>query len=105
LFHALGDPTRRAIVQRLAQGEATITELAEPFDMTLPGVTKHLSVLERAGLVRRERHGKSKRCTLDVGALDAADEWLASCRAYWADTLDSLARFIEAGDHAEENGS
>jgi DNA-binding transcriptional ArsR family regulator len=95
LFHALSDPTRRAIVRELSHGDATISELAEPFDMTLPGFTKHLAVLERAGLVHRERVGKAKRCRLDIDALDDADQWIASCRIYWRETLASLVEFLE----------
>lgn len=95
LFAALANTTRRSIVQRLAGGEATISELAKPFDMTLPAVSKHLLVLERAGLIRRQRDGQSRRCTLQPEALDCAETWISTTRQFWDETLDSLADYIE----------
>ena len=95
VFSALSDRTRRAIVARLSKGPATITELAEPFAMTLPAVSKHLRVIERAGLVRRERDGWYHRCSLDAGPLEAASTFLAKYRPFWEGTLDALARHVE----------
>jgi len=96
VFSALGDTTRRQILARLARGPASITELAEPFSMTLPAVSKHLRVLERAGLMRRERDGWYHRCHLETRSLDSAVAFLAEYRPFWEDTLDALARHVEA---------
>jgi DNA-binding transcriptional ArsR family regulator len=81
-FAALADPTRRAILTRLASGEATVTELAEPFDMTLPGVSKHLKVLERAGLISRGRVAQSRPCRLEAAPLREAADWVESYRRF-----------------------
>lgn len=91
VFAALADPTRRAIVERLTVGEATVTELAQPFAMSLPAVSKHLGVLERAGLVGRRRDGRARRCRLQPQALRAADEWLETYRVFWSTRLDALS--------------
>jgi DNA-binding transcriptional ArsR family regulator len=95
VFSALGDTTRRRILARLAQGPASITELAAPFEMTLPAVSKHLRVLERAGLMRRERDGWYHRCYLETRPLEGAVAFLAKYRPFWEDTLDALARHVE----------
>jgi DNA-binding transcriptional ArsR family regulator len=95
VFSALGDTTRRRILARLAQGPASITELAAPFEMTLPAVSKHLRVLERAGLMRRERDGWYHRCHLETRPLEGAVAFLAKYRPFWEDTLDALARHVE----------
>ena len=95
VFSALGDPTRRQILVRLAHGPASITEIAEPFSMTLPAVSKHLRVLERAGLMRRERDGWYHRCHLETRPLESAVAFLAKYRPFWEDTLDALARHVE----------
>ena len=96
VFSALGDPTRRRILTRLASGPASITELAKPFAMTLPAVSKHLRVLERAGLLRREREGWYHRCYLQANPLEGAASFLARYQPFWERTLDELARYIEA---------
>jgi DNA-binding transcriptional ArsR family regulator len=96
VFSALGDPTRRRILTRLARGPASITELAEPFAMTLPAVSKHLRVLERAGLLRREREGWYHRCYLEPRPLETAASFLARYRPFWERTLDELARYVES---------
>ena len=95
VFRALGDPTRRAIISQLTAGEATMTEIADRFDMSLPGVSKHVSVLEDAGLVHRWRVGRSRRCRLDVDRMQAANSWLVEQTNFWNSTLDALAHFIE----------
>jgi DNA-binding transcriptional ArsR family regulator len=95
VFTALADPTRRRILVRLARGEASITELAEPFDMTLPAVSKHLRTLERAGLVRRERDGWYHRCHLEARPLEEAAAFLDRWRPFWEKTLEQLARHVE----------
>jgi len=95
VFAALSDPTRRRIVARLSKGPASVGEIAAPFAMSLPAVSKHLGVLERAGLLRRERDGRVHRCSLDARPLSAASEFITRYRAFWEDTLDQLARYLE----------
>jgi DNA-binding transcriptional ArsR family regulator len=95
VFSALADPTRRRILLRLSRGEASITELAEPFTMTLPAVSKHLRVLERAGLVRRERDGWYHRCHLEARPLHRAAAFLERWRPFWDQTLEQLAEHVE----------
>ena len=94
-FAALSDPTRRSILARLAQGEATVGELARPFRVSRPAISKHLRVLEEAGLVRRERDGRVSRCELDAEPMREAAEWIGRYRAFWSERLDSLARYLE----------
>jgi DNA-binding transcriptional ArsR family regulator len=89
-FTALADPTRRAIVARLAHGDATVNELAAPFDMTLPGISKHLKVLERCGLITRTRHAQFRPCHLERQALDAAVTWIEENRRIWTERFDKL---------------
>jgi DNA-binding transcriptional ArsR family regulator len=96
VFSALGDPTRRRILSRLATGPASISELAQPFAMTLPAVSKHLRVLEHAGLMRRERDGWYHRCYLAAGPLQSAVSFLARYQPFWERTLDELARYVES---------
>ncbi len=95
VFRALGDPTRRAIVSRLTVGDATVGEIASGFDMSLPGVSKHVGVLEEAGLVHRWRAGRTRRCSLQVERLRDADRWLVHQTAFWSETLEALAGFVE----------
>lgn len=90
IFSALADPTRRAIVVRLAEGEASVGELARPFDLSLPAVTKHLAVLERAGLIAQHKVGRVRRCNLVAAPMRAADDWLGTYRVFWDRGLDSL---------------
>jgi DNA-binding transcriptional ArsR family regulator len=89
-FTALADPTRRAIVARLARGDATVNELAAPFSMTLPGISKHLKVLERSGLISRSRHAQFRPCHLEPAALDAALGWIETNRRIWTERFDKL---------------
>ena len=93
-FAALADPTRRAILARLAGGEASVTELAAPFEMTLPAVSKHIKVLERAGLIARGREAQWRPCRLQAGPLKEADEWLESYRRYWEESFDRLDEYL-----------
>ncbi len=95
VFHAISDRTRRAILARLAKGPVMVTELARPFAMTLPGVGKHIRVLERARLVSRTVDGRIHRCSLAPEPLQEAEQWLSHYRTFWMDTLDSLARYVE----------
>ena len=89
-FAALADPTRRAILARLAQGEASVTELAKPFDLSLPGISKHLKVLQRAGLVRQGRNAQWRPCRLEVGRLKEASEWVGDYRRFWDESFQRL---------------
>jgi DNA-binding transcriptional ArsR family regulator len=93
-FAALADPTRRAILARLALGETSVTELAEPFDMSLPAVSKHLKVLERAGLIRRGREAQWRPCRIEPGALKHVDDWLEHYRRFWDASLDRLDNYL-----------
>lgn len=89
-FAALADPTRRAIVSRLARGDATVSELAAPFAMSLPGISKHLKVLERSGLISRGRDAQFRPCHLEVGALDQTLDWITTHRQIWNERFDKL---------------
>jgi DNA-binding transcriptional ArsR family regulator len=97
---ALADPTRRAILQRLSQGEARVTELAGPFDMSLNAVSKHIRVLKRARLVRRRQAGRDHYLSIDISPLDRAAAWIASQRLAWNDQLDALDALLHAEDRA-----
>lgn len=90
IFSALADPTRRAILARLAEGEATVGELAEPFAISLPAISRHLRVLEEASLITREREGQHRRCRLEPAALARAYEWLAFYQRFWSAAFDRL---------------
>lgn len=94
-FGALADPTRRAILARLAQGEASVTELAEPFDMSMPAISKHLKVLERAGLISRGREAQWRPCRLDGEPLSEVAGWLERYRSFWEQSFDRLAEYLE----------
>ena len=93
-FAALADPTRRAILARLAKGEASVSELAEPFEMSLPAVSKHLKVLEHAGLISRGRDAQWRPCKLEATALREVDEWLEQYRRQWHETFDRLDGYL-----------
>jgi DNA-binding transcriptional ArsR family regulator len=101
LFRALGDRTRRALLAHLAERPAMITELAEPFAMSLPAVSRHIRVLERARLVVRNIDGRVHHCSLDVAPLQTVDGWLRHYRGFWQGNLDALARYAE-GDAAKK---
>jgi DNA-binding transcriptional ArsR family regulator len=94
-FGALADPTRRAILARLALGETSVTELARPFAMSLPAVSKHLRVLEEAGLLARARDGRIHRCHIEAAPMRAAAEWIARYRAFWEERFDALERYLK----------
>jgi len=89
-FAALADPTRRAILSRLSQGEASVTELAKPFDLSLPGISKHLKVLQRAGLVTQGRNAQWRPCRLEAGRLKAASDWVGEYRRFWDESFQRL---------------
>src|SRR6476620_11715211 len=92
-FAALADPTRRAILARLASGEASVTELAAPFEMSLPAVSKHLKVLERAGLITRGRDAQWRPCRIEAAALKEVSAWLDDYRKFWEDSFDRLDEY------------
>ncbi len=92
---ALADPTRRAILARLTSGEASVTELAEPFEISLPAVSRHLKVLERAGLIVRGRDAQWRPCRLETAPLQEVDEWLMRYRRLWDERLDRLGDYLE----------
>ena len=91
-FAALADPTRRAILERLARGDATVSELAEPFTLSLPTVSRHSAALERVGLVRKRRRGQERACTLETARLAEAEDWIAEYRAFFEGRFDALER-------------
>ena len=93
-FSALADPTRRAILARLAQGETSVTELAKPFRMSLPAVTKHLKVLQRAGLITRSRRAQLRPCRLEAKPLREVADWVAEYRRFWKQRLDRLDEYL-----------
>jgi DNA-binding transcriptional ArsR family regulator len=107
-FAALADPTRRAILARLASGECSVTELAEPFEMSMPAVSKHLRVLERAGLIARRREAQWRPCRIEAGPLKEVADWTEHYRHIWEDRLDRLGKYLqhvkskEAENHGRE---
>jgi DNA-binding transcriptional ArsR family regulator len=107
VFRALGDPTRRAMLKSLAQGEVSVCELAAPFRMSLAGASKHIKILERAGLVKRTIVGRTHRCRADPGPLSAAENWLETYRSFWNGRLDALAAALEQADrpHSRERST
>lgn len=93
-FAALADPTRRAILAQLASGETTVAKLAQPFNITAPAVTKHLKVLEAAGLIERSRKAQSRPCTLNAAPLREATEWIERYRKHWEESFDRLEQYL-----------
>jgi DNA-binding transcriptional ArsR family regulator len=104
-FAALADPTRRAILARLALGETSVTELAQPFEMSMPAVSKHLKVLERAGLIARGREAQWRPCRLDAGPLQQASSWIEDYRRFWSGHVDALERHLDRMDRAKSKKS
>jgi DNA-binding transcriptional ArsR family regulator len=103
IFHALGDATRRQMIRELADGERTVSELAEPFSMSLAAASKHIKVLENAGLIRREVRGRTHLCRLDPGPLASAHEWLSFYERFWTSRLDVLEQLLRAEDEASKS--
>ncbi len=103
-FAALADHTRRAILARLAQGEASVTELAKPFDLSLPGISKHLKVLQRAGLVRQSRNAQWRPCRLEPARLKEASEWVGEYRRFWDESFQRLDEVLQDLIHKEQSG-
>jgi DNA-binding transcriptional ArsR family regulator len=101
-FGALADPTRRALLATLMLGQASITQLAKPYRMSLPAVMKHLRVLEHAGLVSQKKTGRTRRCRLAAKPLKDAETWLSQYRIFWEGTFDSLERYLSQSESKEE---
>jgi DNA-binding transcriptional ArsR family regulator len=95
VFHAVGDSTRRRMIERLSRGPATVTELARPLDISLAAATQHLHVLKRSGLVRTQKTGRVRTCQLDTTGLGVATDWLTACRAEWERRLDRLGELLD----------
>src|SRR5271163_516329 len=104
LFQALADPSRRAMVDRLTRGPASVSELARPLRMSLPGVVQHLHVLEASGLVRSHKRGRVRTCSVEPAALRAAERWISDRRTVWEQSLDRLGEYL-AADRAEQDHS
>lgn len=105
ILAALADPTRRAILARLAEGETSVTELAEPFDMSMPAVSKHLKVLERAGLIARGRAAQWRPCRLEAGPLREVSDWLDHYRRFWDESLDRLEDYLQTLQKGDPEGT
>ena len=101
---ALADPTRRAILARLVQGEATVNELAQPFDISLPAISRHLKVLESAGLISRGRDAQWRPCRLEAAPLRAVDDWLEHYRRFWAGSFDRMGAYLEKLQKGKSHG-
>src|SRR4051812_44270678 len=101
-FAALADPTRRAILARLASGETSVSELAKPFDMTMPAISKHLKVLERAGLVARSREAQWRPCRLEAGPLREVSDWVEHYRRFWEESFDRLDDYLQQLQNKEK---
>ena len=104
-FGALADPTRRAILARLSRGEATVGQLAEPFAMSLPAISRHLKVLERAGLISRSREAQWRPCRLDPTGLKPVDDWLETYRRFWTTSFDRLDDYLQELQEAPPDGN
>ena len=104
-FAALADPTRRAILARLASGKSSVTELAEPFEMSLPAISKHLKVLERAGLIARGREAQWRPCRLAAGPLKDAADWLEHYRRFWEQSFDRLEEYLREVQKKEKKNA
>jgi DNA-binding transcriptional ArsR family regulator len=100
VFHALGDPTRRAIVERLSQGPISVSRLAEPLDITLAAVVQHLQVLEESGLVQTEKVGRVRTCRIEPAGLSVAEQWIGERRSMWERRLDRLGDLLAESDEA-----
>lgn len=101
-FAALADPTRRAILERLAQGEANVTELMKPFDISQPAISKHLKVLENAGLISRGRDANFRPCRLEPEPLQIASKWIGGYRKFWEDSFDNLEKYVKQLQQTEQ---
>lgn len=95
LFGALGEPVRRSVVRTLASGERSVSELAEPFDMTMAAVMKHIAILEQCGLVKTEKRGRIRYCRIDTQGITIAQQWLTETATFWTKRLEALTKFVE----------
>lgn len=102
MFQALADPTRRAMIDRLSRGPASVSELAKPFDMSLPAVVQHLQALEASGLVSSQKVGRVRTCQIEPEAMSQAEQWLNQRRTLWAQRLDRLGEYLAATEDEEE---
>jgi DNA-binding transcriptional ArsR family regulator len=105
LFHALSDPTRRVMVERLSRGPRSVSELAEPLAISLPAVMQHLAVLEASGLIRSEKAGRVRTCRIEPSALQSAERWFDARRATWEHRLDRLAAYLAESDGSTRKGT
>lgn len=105
ILSALADPTRRAILARLSEGVTSVTELAEPFNMSMPAVSKHLKVLEKAGLIARGREAQWRPCRLEAGPLREVSDWLEHYRRFWDQSLDRLEDYLQTLQKGDPNGT
>ena len=103
MFQALADPTRRQMVERLSRGPASVSELASPFAMSLPAIVQHLQVLEHAGLVKTEKIGRTRTCTIDTGSLSQVEKWINDRRVGWEKRFDRLGAFLDAEDAGKDD--
>lgn len=103
VFGALADPTRRAILERLSQGEAGVQEIAKPFDMSLPAISKHLKVLEKAELIRRGKDAQWRPCTLEAAPLKHASDWIGEYRQFWEESFERLDEYLKEIQSQEKN--
>jgi DNA-binding transcriptional ArsR family regulator len=103
IFHALGDPTRRAMVERLSRGPATVTDIAKPLGITLAAVVQHLQVLERSGVVRTEKVGRVRTCRMEPEGLKPAERWIAERRSLWERRLDRLGDLLKEGKDKDDD--
>ncbi len=104
MFQALADPSRRRMVERLSRGPASVSQLAEPLAMSLPAVVQHLQVLQACGLVKTEKVGRVRSCTLDAGALSTAEQWISERRTQWCKRLERLGRYLDERPDDPEPG-
>lgn len=104
VFHALADPTRRRMVERLSRGPASVSELAKPLAMSLPAVVQHLQLLEASGLVRSEKRGRVRTCRIETAALKTVETWIAERRATWERRLDRLGAYLAETDETSDEG-
>lgn len=108
VFHVLSDATRRGILEQLVAGESSVSKLAEPYNISLPAISKHLRVIEKSGLLSREKDGRVRRCRLDAGPMKEAWDWIAQYRRFWEQKLDSLADYLDqlqADQQSEGDGA
>ena len=105
MFHALADPTRRRVVEHLSRGAASVSELAKPLEMSLPSVLQHLQILEECGLIRSEKVGRVRTCSIDPKALLRAEEWIAHQRSIWDSRIDKLGVFLADERHGSKRKS